>query len=83
MNATSTQMLLASGPASGLAAKVSTKNTGSNRPPSTMKRRRDPVSARLRSLRPPMTGSMTTSHSFATPMMMDAPSAAIPSVSVR
>ncbi len=50
----------------GGTAKVSTKNTGSRMAPSTMKRRREPVRARLRSLRAPIQGSMMTSQIFDT-----------------
>ena len=48
-------------------AKVSDEEHGQQRSrPAIMKRRRDPVRARLRSLRAPMTGSMITSQTFAT-----------------
>ena len=48
-----------------------------------MNRRRDPVTARLWSLRAPITGSMSTSHTFATVTSTPAQIAATPSVSVR
>jgi hypothetical protein len=83
VNATSTHTHDAAEPSAGGTAKVSTKKSGSSRAPSTMNRRRDPVTASDRSLRAPITGSITTSQIFATATSAPAARAAMPRVSVR
>ena len=65
-NATSTQTPAATGPsAGGHREGEHEEHRQQRRAPSSMKRRRDPVRARLRSLRAPMTGSMMTSQTLA------------------
>jgi hypothetical protein len=66
MNPVSTQAADSASGSPGGTAKVSTKNTGSRMAPITMKRLREPVRARLRSLRAPIQGSMMTSQIFET-----------------
>jgi hypothetical protein len=82
-NATKTQSPETTGSSPAGTAKVAMKNTGISAPPSTMNRRLDLVTARLRSLRAPITGSMMTSQILATVTRMPAARAATPRVSVR
>ncbi len=83
VKASSTQMPATTGPSEGGTANVSANSTGSARAPMSISRLRLPCRARSRSVSAPMTGSMTTSHTFATVMTAPAASAATPSESVR
>jgi hypothetical protein len=62
---------------------VRAKKIGSAIEPTIISGRREPRRARLRSLAVPITGSMITSHTFASVTTMPAASAVMPSESVR
>ncbi len=80
--AMSTHTPEATGPIPAGTANVSTKNTGRASAPRIIAGLRVPRSARLRSLRAPITGSMITSHTFATVISAPAAAAAMPRLSV-
>jgi hypothetical protein len=82
-NAMSTHAPEGSSPRPCGTAKVSAKNTGRAIEPTIMSGRREPRRARLRSLAVPITGSMSTSHTFASVTTMPAASAVMPNESVR
>ena len=64
-------------------ANVTTNATGSASAPTRIHVRRVPVAASARSLRSPIHGSITTSHTFAAVTTMPATRAVTPRVSVR
>jgi hypothetical protein len=82
-NATSTHSAPITGPSDGGTANVSANSTGSESAPMSMRRRRVPRLARSRSVREPITGSMTTSHTFDTVTITPARRAVTPRLSVR
>ncbi len=83
VNAMSTQIAPTTGPSAGGTANVNANSTGSAHAPISMSRRLLPCRARSRSVRAPITGSITTSHTFAIVMTAPAASAATPRESVR
>nr|BFF09402.1 hypothetical protein GCM10025699_07050 [Microbacterium flavescens] len=83
VNAKKTQIAATAGPSAGGTAKVRAKSTGMLHAPTSMSRRRVPWRARSRSVRAPITGSITTSQILASVITRPATSAATPSESVR
>ena len=82
-NARNTQVPDAAGARPVGTANVTTKATGSASAPTRIHVRRVPVAASVRSLRSPIHGSISTSHTFAAVTTRPATRAVTPSVSVR
>ena len=82
-NAISTQIAPTTAPRAGGTAKVSAKSTAIEHAPISMSRLRVPCRARSRSVSAPITGSITTSQTFAVVITAPAARAATPSESVR
>ena len=83
MKATNTQAPDAAGARPVGTAKVMTNATGSASAPRRIQVRRVPEAASARSLRSPIHGSTTTSHTFAAVTTSPATRAVTPRVSVR